>query len=152
MAVAAVTVKVKNAGSPLVGAVVGAVTVMVGAAERFTVTVPDAWPELLVVLVVPVPVPVPVVVVTCAPTLAVTIACVLVVNTDAAAPLVSVSTKPEDNVPAVVTKATGVATNALPLTSITMAVTVVDPPTAGTEAGLAFTRSEERRVGKECRL
>ena len=63
----------------------------------------------------------------------------LVVRTDAAAPLPSVTTTLSESVPDVVVKVTGVATNGLPFISSTLAVTVVEPPMEGTGFGLALT-------------
>ena len=76
---------------------------------------------------------------TSAPTLAMTVACWLVVSVVDAVPLASAFTTDDDNVPAVVVKETGAERSVLPLMSKTLAVTVVDPPFAGTIAGLAFT-------------
>src|SRR5262245_30387922 len=110
--------------------VAGAVTVMLGALRTLTVTVPDVDP-------LP-PDPEPPVPVEPTPTDAVTVACWLVVNTITAAPLLLVTPTSADNVPAVVVKSTGEPTNALPLTSRTVAVIVEAPPAADTDCGLAL--------------
>ena len=68
-----------------------------------------------------------------------TVACWPVVNVVAATPFASVATVDADSAPAVVEKLTGAELSALPFTSKTDAVIVVVPPTAGTDAGLAFT-------------
>jgi hypothetical protein len=75
----------------------------------------------------------------CAPTLAVTVACRLVVSVVDATPLSFVETNAADRVPAVVVKVTGTEGRGLPLMSRTLAAMLVDPPTAGTVAGLALT-------------
>ncbi len=56
-----------------------------------------------------------------------------------AAPFASVLTIDDDKVPAVVVNETGADGSVLPLMSKTVAETVVEPPFAGTNAGLAFT-------------
>ena len=75
----------------------------------------------------------------CAPTLAVTVACWLVVSVVEATPFTSVLTIDDDNVPAVVVNETGADRSVLPLMSKTLAAIVVEPPLAGTNAGVAFT-------------
>src|SRR5204862_4485902 len=73
-----------------------------------------------------------------APTLAVTVACWLVVRTVIARPLSLVVTSDEARFPAVVENETGAAVSGFPLISRTVAVMVVDPPVFGTEAGFAL--------------
>jgi hypothetical protein len=52
-----------------------------------------------------------------------------------------VSATLNESTPEVVVKETGVATNGFPFTSSTLAVTVVEPPRAGTGFGLALTET-----------
>jgi hypothetical protein len=96
--VAGVTTNVNVAGTPALSGVVGGVIVRDGAPATLTITLPEAWPELAGV--VPPPVVGGVVdggVVVdeppCAPTVPVTVAVVLVVNTVLATPLVFVLTR-----------------------------------------------------------
>src|SRR4051795_11087967 len=132
--VAAVTAKVKAAGKPTLGGVVGGVITRDGAFVTTTVTEPDAVPgelgvvgagALLVELELPPP---PVLGGAWAPTDAVTVACWLVTRTADAMPLASVETIAADRVPAVVLNCTGVDASALPFTSSTVAVIAEDPP------------------------
>ena len=143
LVVAAPTSNEKRAGSPAVGAVVGGLIRSVGAPARVTVTVPEAWPAAGVVGVVVVPPPLAgggvVLEPPCAPTLAVTVAVVLVVRTVCAAPALSVVTSVAVNVPALVENDTGASTSAFPLMSSTEALIVDEPPSAGTCEGLALT-------------
>src|SRR5689334_20870282 len=99
----------------------------VGAFVTTTVTDPDAVPGelgvgagvLLDELELPPP---PVEGGACAPTLAVTVACWLVIRVVDALPLPSVGTIAADNEPAVVENCTGVEVSGLPFTSRTVAV------------------------------
>src|SRR5438046_4962656 len=96
--VAAVTANVKEAGSPTLGGLAGGVITSVGAFETTTVTEPDAVPDELGALGGGVPLeelelpPPPVAGGACAPTLAVTVACWLVIRMIDALPLSSVGT------------------------------------------------------------
>lgn len=109
-----------------------------------TVTLPDAVPDAEGVVADGVPEPgVPllggVVVVVPTPTLAVTVAATDVVSVLLAAPLTSVLVMLSLRVPAVVEKVTGTPTRNAPLTSKTMALMTLEPPAAGTVAGVALT-------------
>jgi hypothetical protein len=135
-----VTAIVNDAGSPALGAVVGGVMTMVGAAAMLTMTLPDAVPDAAgVVGVVGVPVVGVGDVELPTPTLAVTVAEMAVVSVTDATPAALVFATPALRVPVVVVNVTGTAFIRLPLTSKTVALMVVDPPSAGTVAGLAFT-------------
>ena len=73
------------------------------------------------------------------PTLAVTVAACAVVSVVDALPFTSVLTMLALRVPAVVVKVTGMPVMRFPLTSKTVAAIVVEPPSAGTVAGVAPT-------------
>ena len=77
----------------------------------------------------------------CAPTLAVTVACWLVVSVVCATPDPSVVTTVAEMDPVVVEKTTGTSGRELPFTSNTLAVMMVEPPRAETVAGFALTRT-----------
>jgi len=141
------TAIVKLAGTPALGGVAGGVITIVGAPAILTVTLPDAWPDADgVVGVVPPPVPVPgvvgvvgVVVLLPTPTFAVTVAVCAVVSVVVAMPPPVVLATPTLSVPAVVVNVTGMSFIKLPLASNTVAEIVVEPPSAGTVAGVALT-------------
>lgn len=141
--VAGVTAIVNDAGRPAFGGDVGGVMTMVGAAATLTVTLADACPDadgvVGVVPVVGVPVAGGVVDELPTPTLAVTVAVCAVVSVVDAMPPSPVLTTPALSVPAVVVNVTGTPLIKLPLTSNTVAEIVVEPPSAGTLAGLALT-------------
>jgi hypothetical protein len=137
---------VKFAGRPALGADDGGVITMVGAAAILTVTDPDACPDaegvegvegvvppvegvVGVVGVVEVP----------TPTFAVTVAVCAVVNVDEATPPLSVFATAALSVPAVVVNVTGMPGIKAPFRSKTVAEIVVEPPRAGTVAGVALT-------------
>lgn len=146
------TANVKFDGCPAVGVCAGGVMTIVGAAEMLTVIVAEAWPDADgVVGVVGVPVVGGVVVVLPTPTLAVTVATCAVVKVVDATPVASVVTTAALSVPAVVANVTGMPVIRFPLTSNTVAAIVVDPPSAGTVAGVAFatifwTAAEPTRI------
>ena len=73
------------------------------------------------------------------PTFAVTVAVCAVVSVVDATPVASVFTTPAFREPAVVVKVTGIDGISDPLTSNTVAEIVVEPPSAGTVAGVALT-------------
>ena len=125
-----------TAGSPALGAVAGGVINSVGDPATPTVTVPDAWPDVGVVDGVPVAGGVAGAV---APTLAVTVADVEVVRTVCAVPVLSVVASDVLSTPPVVENDTCADTNAFPFTSNTTALTVDEPPSAGTSVGFALT-------------
>src|SRR4051812_23142049 len=117
----------------------------VACAFTVTVTVPDAWPDVggvvgvVGVVVPPVPVPpvppvlpVPLDEPPVAPTFAVTVACCAVDRIVDAMPLLSVVTSCVERVPALVVNDTGTPLSTLPFTSSTLAVIVVEPPSAET--------------------
>ena len=87
----------------------------------------------------PVPPPPPVDDPPCAPTLAVTVAVIVVWSRDVAMPVASVVPIVGVMVPAVVEKATGALASALPLMSETAAEIVDVPPAAAINVGFALT-------------
>ena len=133
--VGVVVATVNVPGRPALIGVDGGVMTSVGAAETVTTTEPDACPDAAGVVVPPVP-PVGG---AWAPTLAVTVVCWLVVNVAVATPFASVVRAEEESEPAVDDRLTGAELSPLPLMSKTDTVIVVEPPSAGTDAGLALT-------------
>ena len=134
---AAVTANVYDDGNPADGAVDGGVMTSVGDPAMFTMTLPDVCPDDVVVPPVP-----PVaggVVLPCAPTFAVTVAVVDVLNIEVATPFWSVVPCNTSSDPAVVENDTGADDSALPLMSNTAAEIVDEPPIAGIRVGVAVT-------------
>ena len=77
----------------------------------------------------------------CAPVVAVTVAGSVVVSVACAAPSALVLAVGGEIVPAVVANVIGIVGSGLPLASITVAVTVAEPPLKGTLDGFALSRT-----------